>query len=308
VSCPEIHSAIESFAAGAYAVGVSSGADSVALLSLLRDRPDLQLHVAHLDHESRGPESAADARFVEAMCAQWNLPCEIARRSEIERGMPRLPKNASARFRAARFELFRRVVRAHGLEGVILAHHADDQAETVLHRLVRASGYAGLTGMSPRVRIGGLLVLRPMLSVRRDALRAGLRERNQPWREDTSNLSPKYLRNRLRAVLGQHSDLTPALLDMSVACRALRDWTRRAAPSLAATFAVASLADLPLVLARESARQWLSEVGVPPDQVDSAAIERLIEMAADAASPARQHFPGNVEVRRRSGRVFKASA
>jgi tRNA(Ile)-lysidine synthase len=303
VPASEIQSAIESVPAGGYAVGVSGGADSVALLSLLRDRVDLQLVVAHLDHETRGKESAADARFVQSLCAQWNLDCALAGRGELEKCMPHLPKNTSARFRAVRFELFRRVVHARGLQGVILAHHADDKAETVLQRLVRNAGYAGLAGMSARARIGGLVVLRPMLSVRRNALRAVLRERDQPWREDASNASAKYLRNRLRAILSVHPDLTAALLELSGACRALRDWSRRTAPSLESNFTVGSLADLPPILARESARRWLNRIGVPPDQIDPATIERLMRMSDDAATPSRQHFPGKIEVRRRSGRV-----
>ena len=72
---------------GAWAVAVSGGRDSVALLELLRHRGDLLLHVVHLDHETRGRESAADARFVNELASRWGLACTIARRSEIEQMM-----------------------------------------------------------------------------------------------------------------------------------------------------------------------------------------------------------------------------
>src|SRR5438034_1508222 len=131
--------------AGAWAVAVSGGGDSVALLELLRHRGDLLLHVVHLDHETRGGESATDALFVGELAARWGLAFTIRRRSEIEPAIAaRLPANRSARFRAARLELFRRVIAEHRLAGVILAHHADDQAETVVQRLLRGSGPAGL--------------------------------------------------------------------------------------------------------------------------------------------------------------------
>src|SRR6476620_3797342 len=92
---------------GAWAVGVSGGADSVALLSLLRTRTDLALHVAHLDHETRGPDSTGDAHFVAQLAERWGLPCTIARRSELEPAMTDLPENPSARYRAVRLELFK---------------------------------------------------------------------------------------------------------------------------------------------------------------------------------------------------------
>src|SRR5205823_4177907 len=100
-------------------------------LALLRPRGDLRLHVVHLDHETRGGQSAEDAQFVGDLAREWGLAVTVARRGEIESAMGALPRNRSARHRALRLELFRRVVSEHKLRGVILAHHADDQAETV---------------------------------------------------------------------------------------------------------------------------------------------------------------------------------
>src|SRR3954469_9744027 len=134
---------------GQFAIGVSGGADSVALLRLVMEfRPDLGVHVVHLNHEMRGDESQGDAEFVEGMAARFKLPCTRARRSEIEPTLKNRPGNLSAMFRAMRIELFRRVCAEHGLHGVLLAHHRDDQAETILHRLLRGSGMRGLAGMN----------------------------------------------------------------------------------------------------------------------------------------------------------------
>ena len=102
--------------AGSWVVAVSGGADSVALLELLRHRADLALHVAHLDHETRAGESAADAEFVRQLATQWGLPCTIARRGEIEAAVASVPRNTSARYRAARLALFRDVVARHKLQ------------------------------------------------------------------------------------------------------------------------------------------------------------------------------------------------
>ena len=114
---------------GLWGVAVSGGADSVALLLLLHGRPELLLHVVHLDHQIRGQASADDAEFVAKLAEKLGIPATIVRRDQIEPGIlsVSLPKNPSARYRAIRLELFRRVVEREKLHGVILAHQADDR-------------------------------------------------------------------------------------------------------------------------------------------------------------------------------------
>ena len=300
---PALTSAIASVPAGRWAVGVGGGADSVALLRQLHQRGDLLLHVVHLDHQTRGADSTGDADSVRDLAAQLSLPCTIALRSDVEATIEKLPANASSRYRAARIALFRKIVAENALSGVVLAHHADDQAETVLVRLLRGSGAMGLAGMEGATNLGGLAMVRPLLSIRRDMLRDYLREIGQPWREDASNESDKYLRNRLRRLLADHEETFRALVDLGEACRALREWVRSSAPALGITFSVSELADLAALLATESARRWLIERGVLPDQISPAVIARLVNMAADAGSARRAHFPGGVLVKR-AGRTI----
>ena len=304
---PLLISAISIIPPGRYAVAVSGGADSVALLHLLKHhRPDLHLHVVHLDHQTRGPESTGDAQFVRQLAEQWQLPHTIELREKIEPALADHPQNPSALYRAVRHELFRRVVAEHGLDAVLLAHHADDQAETILHRLLRGSGPAGLAGMQRESRIGELKLLRPLLGVPGLILRQYLREMNQPWREDASNASDKYFRNRLRQVLRSSPELHPALLDLGSACGRLRDWIYDQSPRLGQRIPLTELRSLPPILAAESARRWLIEQGCPPDEITPAVIDQLLTMALDAVSPPRQHFPGQVLVRRKSGMIFTA--
>src|SRR5206468_4004488 len=124
-----LNSAAASVPPGRWAIGVSGGADSVALVCLLHGRADLSLRVVHLDHELRGEQSAADARFVCELADVLKVPCTARRLSQMPSALP-LPANLSARLRAFRLALFRQVVAELGLQGVLLAHHGDDQADT----------------------------------------------------------------------------------------------------------------------------------------------------------------------------------
>ena len=251
-----IQSAIEAIPAGRWAVGVSGGADSVALLSLLRGRADLSLVVAHLDHQTRAGASAEDARFVQMLASEWNLPFEMARLEDVIGGVSDPPKNRSAQFCAARLAFFRRVVMEHGLAGVILAHHSDDQAETVLLRLLRGSGFAGLAGMSGRSVVGGLTILRPLLGAPRESLREHLRGIGQAWREDQSNQSPQY--GEPDSPHARKSpDLSRSLVEAGKACDALRRWSNQL-PEPPEQMLLSSLQDLPTILARRQAQSGSS--------------------------------------------------
>jgi tRNA(Ile)-lysidine synthase len=286
---------------GAWAAGVSGGADSVALLLLLRRRSDLDIKVVHLNHQARGAASDADADFVFRLSTGLGVDCIVGHWSAVEPMLVKVPKNRSARFRAGRVALFRHVVKRDQLKGVILAHHADDVAETVLQRILRGAGVTGLAAMRATSVVGGLTVLRPLLQVPSESLRAYLTAQRQSWREDQSNASPHYQRNRLRALLATRPRLTHHLLELGDGAAGVKRWLGDTCPGVDPQLPVAILQDLPPPLALESARRWLAARGAAKGELSRAVLQRLIGMATDAASPPRQHFPGSVLVRRRAG-------
>ncbi|MGA3066609.1 MAG: tRNA lysidine(34) synthetase TilS [Tepidisphaeraceae bacterium] len=291
---------------GAWAVGVSGGSDSVALLLLMSRRADLSLHVVHLDHQIRGKASTEDAQFVKSLADALGLPCTIARRDQLEAEMRQLPANPSARYRALRMELFARVVRTENLQGVALGHHADDLAETILLRLLRGKGPAGpggVAGMSAVSRVRGITVIRPLLHAGREELRDYLCAIGQTWREDQSNQSDRYQRNRIRRWLNSRRDLRDSILDLGRACGKYAEWVRESSPELGERFWCRSLSRLPGMLGRESARRWLIARGSPAEELGPVATDRLRLMAVDAATAARQQFPGGLSVRRAGGRI-----
>jgi tRNA(Ile)-lysidine synthase len=182
------------------AAAVSGGADSVALLELLieaRDRLGIVVSVAHFNHRLRGEESDADGHFVEELAVAKDVPFFSACAETLH------DANVEARARQDRYRFFEKLVRDGCVGKVATAHTADDQAETVLARLLRGGGPAGLAGILPVVRDG--VVVRPLLEVRRGELRAWAEARGLTWREDSSNLDRRFLRNRIR------QDLLPQL-------------------------------------------------------------------------------------------------
>lgn len=177
-------------------VALSGGADSAALLDLLSRLQGYHLHLvaAHLNHSLRGAESDADQEFCRLLAARYAIPFET-RRIDVRRVAEDNRLNLEDAGRRARIELFDEIRIKYGATAVALAHHGDDQAETVLMRLLRGSGMTGLSGMAYRNARG---YVRPLLDITRPDIEQYLRGRGLEWREDASNSDTVYLRNRIR--------------------------------------------------------------------------------------------------------------
>jgi tRNA(Ile)-lysidine synthase len=186
----------------AVVVAVSGGADSVALLRVLlaaEEHRPRRLIVAHFDHRLR-PNSAADARFVADLARRSELPFELG-----EADVASLAKvegdGIEAAARRARYKFLEEAADRHRAHFIATAHTADDQVETVLHRILRGTGVAGLRGIREVRAFFGrqdLYVVRPLLAVRRAEILQYLREIDQPFCEDPSNADPRFTRNRIR--------------------------------------------------------------------------------------------------------------
>ena len=184
-------------------VAVSGGADSVALLrglvELKGNSGSGRLIAAHFNHRLRGAESDADEAFVCDLANRLEVSLEIGR-SESPTGSTGDGLEAAAR--AARYEFLTTTAQRVGARYVLTAHTADDQVETILHRILRGTGISGLAGI-PRARelAPGISLLRPLLAVTRNEVLAYLASATQPFREDSSNASLAFTRNRIRREL-----------------------------------------------------------------------------------------------------------
>jgi tRNA(Ile)-lysidine synthase len=180
-------------------VAVSGGADSVALLRLLaesREELAISLAVLHVNHGLRGAEAVADAEFVAELAARLSLPFHL-RRAGVRGLAEEEHLSLEAAGRAARYRFFSEQMHG-GLECVATAHTLDDQAETVLLRLLRGTGTQGLAAIHRQRPADGGRIVRPLLDFSRVEIEGYLRSLGQSWREDKSNREEIFLRNRVR--------------------------------------------------------------------------------------------------------------
>ena len=179
-------------------VAVSGGADSVALVRALATS-GFAMTVAHLNHQLRGDESDLDEAFVRDVATSLGVGFRSARIDVAKEG-----GNLEATARRMRYAFLEGVATEVGATWIATGHTADDQAETVLHRLVRGTGLQGLRGIAaqrPPAAAGGLCIVRPLLNVTRAEIIAYLESLGQPFRTDSSNADLRFTRNRIRAEL-----------------------------------------------------------------------------------------------------------
>jgi tRNA(Ile)-lysidine synthase len=192
-------------------VAVSGGPDSVALARAAlaaRDAP-APLVLAHLNHRLRGAESDGDEDFVAGLHAALSAAAPNVRlareRIDVAASASATGENLEAEARRLRYRWLAEVARSHGLRWVATGHTADDQAETVLHRLLRGTGLQGLRGIAARRELGpGVEVVRPLLRATRADVLAYLGALSQPYRHDSSNDHLDRTRNRIRHELLPH--------------------------------------------------------------------------------------------------------
>lgn len=300
-------------------IGASGGADSTALvyaLHFLRDRLGISLQLAHLHHGIRGAAADRDQREVESLGARLGLNVACSRRD--------VPRLAAARgvsvemaARAERLEFFKDTLAATGADTVALAHNLDDQAETILMRLLRGAGRTGLSGISPLQRLDGLTIAHPMLAVTHRAAVQFLRVHGLSWREDASNTSSDYLRNRIRHRIlplledGINPNLRATLARTADILRPEEEFMNQAALQLLTNcrdgdgvgLDAARLARVPLALQRRVLLHWFYECGIPAANIGFESVSAVFGMLSDLRGSSRMDLGGGWRVQREYKRL-----
>ncbi len=190
-------------------VAISGGADSVALLLTLhaanttpRESLGVGLSAVHIHHNLRGEEANADQQFVEDLCIGLDIPLHLHQADVPARVVEARAHGDSETIeeaaRNARYEFFTTLLTSGHADSVLTAHTLDDQAETVLMKLLRGAWTEGLSAIHPVVTLAKGKVLRPFLNTRRSDIESFLKSINQPWREDSTNTDTAFTRNKVR--------------------------------------------------------------------------------------------------------------
>lgn len=293
-------------------VAVSGGPDSVALLRGLwagGQRSGGRIVAAHFNHRLRGDEADADAHFVSELCDTLGCRCIIGTSGGGAAA------GSEAGFRDERYAFLTRTAAEIGARYVMTAHTADDQAETILHRIIRGTGLAGLAGIE-RVRAldHGLAVVRPLLSVRHHEVHEYLAAIGQPFRSDSTNADPRFMRNRLRSELlpllaaEYNPRIVDALLRLGIMASDTQQVMEQLTADLAArcdaklfsghlTLDVRPLAQVPRHRLRELFIYLWKQEGWPMQAMGYDEWEQLASLVTSHGE-ARRSLPGGVLARR----------
>ncbi|MBI2104788.1 MAG: tRNA lysidine(34) synthetase TilS [Candidatus Omnitrophica bacterium] len=305
-------------------VAVSGGADSVALLHALLALQGvfrLSLRIAHLDHGLR-PESADDAEFVRELGRRFRIPSTVERHPVGAR-CAREGWSLEDGARRIRYQFLLEAARRHSASRIALAHTADDQAETVLMRLVRGTGLMGLSAIPVSRRLAdGVTVVRPLLEVWRREVLAYLRGEGLTHREDATNADHRFMRNRIRHELlpllerDYNPNIKGALTQLAEASRwdyaylqeaAERQWRRmakaRAGAPGAVTIALAALRRQPRALQRQVVHEAIRRVRGEAGRLEFRHWLEVERLCRACPAGACLDLPGGIRLRREVARL-----
>jgi len=267
------------------------------------------LTACHLDHRLRGRDSAADALFVRRSAGRLGIGLESAR-ADTPAFSRKMGLSAETAARELRYAFFGECAKRTGIRRLLLAHHADDQIETVLFNFLRGTGAAGLAGMRPNSRRGNIEIIRPLLAVRRSEIDTFVKGSRIAFREDATNSEPSATRNRLRSgvipAIGMAfgPSAGDAILRAANILAAEEDWMADEAARFGGgpTLSVTTLKSAPLALRRRAIRLWLMRAGIA--EAGFAEVEGVIRLLHPSGQPAKVNLPGGKHARRREGIIF----
>ena len=307
-------------------VGLSGGPDSICLTDLLllaRERGDisLELHAAHLNHGLRGQESDEDEWFVREFAASRGLPLTVERR---EVGALCVSGGGSLEevARRERYQFLESAARSADAQAVAVAHNADDQIETVLHRFIRGAGLRGMRGMPlnrPITRRATVRIIRPLLRARRVEILEHIKQRGLSFRRDSSNLDTSFLRNRIRAelipLLESHYNAAAgsSILRLSRSIAEAYDFLERSAATVVADAVRGGAIDAAMLANADDALKplvidaALAHVADEPPQLDAKHYEAIAELARIGEPGSRIDLPARLAAVRTEREILIAA-
>ena len=195
-------------------LAVSGGADSVALLYILSKLIPNAIRICHINHQLRGLDSLKDQEFVKSLAEKLNLPITIES-VDVKAYAKENKLSTETAARKLRLDTLCRTAEKYNCRYIATAHHKNDNAETVIHRIFRGTGFKGLAGIRPMTTINGRTFIRPLLYLSRRQIEEYLKSRNIPWQRDHTNIDCRFTRNRIRHKLLPYLEKgTPNLVEL----------------------------------------------------------------------------------------------
>ena len=286
---------------------VSGGPDSVCLLQILfklRDELKIGLIVAHLDHGLRPQEDEKETQFVSNLASKLNLALAYEKATNVTKAPG---TSIEEKARGIRYQFFEKILAEHNAQKVALGHNMNDQAETVLMRLLRGSGPTGLSGIPP-VREDRFI--RPLIQVARDEIHAYLKQRDIPFMVDSSNLEKRHLRNKIRlelipALLAYQPRLIQHMGELASICRKENQYMEEEArkglekvtldsSKNAIDLSIASLQDLPFPLQYRIIRQAIKQIKGDLRKMDIRHIKAIMDLTNNVNPQVKTNLPEKV--------------
>jgi len=310
-----------------WVVGVSGGPDSTllvhALHGLIQKRGlSCRLHVAHLNHRLRGAESDEDERFVVRLAERLGLPAHVERQ-DVRQICAQTGGSLEEVARQQRYSMLERAALLTDSEYIAVAHHADDNAETILHRICRGTGLRGLAGISEvrSIRPGSrILLVRPLLGVRRATIEELCAACGLDTRTDSSNLVEGFTRNRIRNLIlpllreQLNPNVTEALLRLAAQARPIGDYMTGTAqqalesvlaaePDRQIALSIPALRTRHRAIQAEIVRAAVRRLTDGAPGLDSVHINAVLHLIDRAGSGREVHLPGPIVARREHNRL-----
>lgn len=306
-------------------LAVSGGADSIALLEVIRTLVSngtlaADLACVHINHQLRGDESEGDETFVVERATKLELPL-VSRTVDVKAFAKVQRLSLETAGRRIRLDCFAEIARARSCNWVATGHQKDDNAETVLQRLRRGTGFRGLGAIRPARQLeDGLWLARPLLNCTRAEIVSYLQTKRLGWREDRTNADCTYTRNHIRhrllPALQSHTDdsLVDALSDLAASARRLHAHVSTQAEQAASRYVAAAdnqvsidataLAELPEIVAVELIRLQLPRLGCGERDLTQRHFKNVLQMAAHPVGRHSLTLPGELSVRTEYGHLI----
>jgi tRNA(Ile)-lysidine synthase len=300
-------------------VGISGGADSIALIHILMKLShdfDLRLAIAHLNHSLRGEESDRDAEFVMSVAENLNLRRYI-KKIDVKKFSKYHKLSIEEAGRILRHKFLNDTALLHGFDKIALGHQKDDTAETVLINILRGSGPQGISGIPPKRD----MFIRPLINVRRSDIECFLQAENISFMTDSSNNDPRYLRNRIRNSLipllafDYNSDIVENLSRMAEIFRDEQSWlesiilalferTKLSEENAHIQLSIPDLKNMPSAAARRIIRKAVQELKGNLNGIGFKHMDAILKLIDSENKKNLVDFPGPVRIKRENDKLI----